>query len=269
MKCSGDTVDENEWKSQQVAICNAGCSSVSWCPYRPTGGDGVNVMHLAIGAGDKCVYVLKCVHSYRVKRRCTNSPSNAWEIESKLRGHGDRVRDVSWCPFIGFPVNMIASCSRVGESGGSNEVELRIARLEPKERRRVGRVPPPRLFGTRVARELEHHRKPSCCEPRSGPGGPLEGDDRWELENRQQGRKELVCCSFSFCVIVGICPMTGEEKEKEGKKEKDLQWLQQMKARHNQNVKAMSGKRINKLKRAIEKKVQQAIEEPRSFLFCY
>ena len=47
-----------------------------------------------------------------------------------------------------------------------------------------------------------------------------------------------MCCSFSFCVIVGICPMTGEEKEKEGKKEKDLQWLQQMKARHNQNVKA-------------------------------
>lgn len=78
-----------------------------------------------------------------------------------------------------------------------------------------------------------------------------------------------MCCSFSFCVIVGICPMTGEEKEKEGKKEKDLQWLQQMKARHNQNVKAMSGKRINKLKRVIEKKVQQAIEESRSFLFCY
>ena len=72
-----------------------------------------------------------------------------------------------------------------------------------------------------------------------------------------------MCCSFSFC------PMTGEDKEKEGKREKDLQWLQRMKARHNQNVKAMSGKRINKLKRAIEKKVQQAIEEPRLFLFYY
>lgn len=31
----------------------------------------------------------------------------------KLHEHKDRIRDVSWCPFIGFANNVIASCGRV------------------------------------------------------------------------------------------------------------------------------------------------------------
>ena len=89
---------------------------MSWCPYRPTASEGVIILRLAVGAGDNCVHVLKCVPSIAVMCRCLSSPVNPWEVESKLRGHSDRVRDVSWCPFIGFPVNMIASCGRVGDA---------------------------------------------------------------------------------------------------------------------------------------------------------
>lgn len=45
--------------------------------------------------------------------RCANTPINVWEVEVKLREHTDRIRDVNWCPFVGFASNMIASCGRV------------------------------------------------------------------------------------------------------------------------------------------------------------
>ena len=98
-----------------MLVCRSGCSSVSWCPYRPTASEGVIILRVAVGAGDSCVHVLKSVRFPSITCRCLSSPVNPWEVESKLRGHSDRVRDVSWCPFIGFPVNMIASCGRVGE----------------------------------------------------------------------------------------------------------------------------------------------------------
>ena len=95
-----------------MLVCRSGCSSVSWCPYRPTASEGVIILRVAVGAGDSCVHVLKSFRFPSITRRCLSSPVNPWEVESKLRGHSDRVRDVSWCPFIGFPVNMIASCGR-------------------------------------------------------------------------------------------------------------------------------------------------------------
>lgn len=69
------------------------------------------MLRLAVAAGDTFVYILKCI----------GSPSNPWEVETKLRGHTDPVRDVAWSPFIGITSNIIASCSRVGFGGGADD----------------------------------------------------------------------------------------------------------------------------------------------------
>ena len=97
-----------------MLVCRSGCSSVSWCPYRPTASEGVIILRVAVGAGDSCVHVLKSFRFPSITCRCLSSPVNPWEVESKLRGHSDRVRDVRWRPFIGVPVNLIASLGRVG-----------------------------------------------------------------------------------------------------------------------------------------------------------
>lgn len=95
--------NDTEWNSQQVVVCRMGCNAVSWCPYRPSSKETGSVLRVAVAAGDSCVHILKCFIS----------PSNPWDLETKLRGHGDRVRDVSWCPFIGITTNRVASCGRV------------------------------------------------------------------------------------------------------------------------------------------------------------
>ena len=94
------TVDEGGWESQEVLVSSMGCSALSWCPYRPNAKDSYRI---AVAAGDSCIHIY----------RCYSSPSNAWNLEVKLRGHTDRVRHLAWCPFIGITTSFIASCGRV------------------------------------------------------------------------------------------------------------------------------------------------------------
>lgn len=51
--------DETEWNSQMISVCRQGCSSVSWCPFRPSSSEGVTLLRVAVGGGDNCIYILR------------------------------------------------------------------------------------------------------------------------------------------------------------------------------------------------------------------
>ena len=93
-------IDEKKWEHQLISVSNKGCSALSWCPYRPKCSD---CYRIAVAAGDSCIHIFKAY----------NSPLQAWNLEYKLRGHTDRVRDLAWCPFVGMTTSYIASCGRV------------------------------------------------------------------------------------------------------------------------------------------------------------
>lgn len=42
-----------------ISVCRQGCSSVSWCPFRPSSSEGVNLLRVAVGGGDNCIYILR------------------------------------------------------------------------------------------------------------------------------------------------------------------------------------------------------------------
>ena len=60
--------------------------------------------------------------------------------------------------------------------------------------------------------------------------------------------------------------MDGNTTEESGSPKDDHQWLQTMRERHNRNMKAMSGKRVERLRKSVERKVLKAIEETSSIL---
>lgn len=126
-------IDETEWTSQQISVCRQGCSSLSWCPFRQSS-EGVLLLRVAVGGGDNCIHILK-QYLFSIPNRCTNTPINTWELDMKLREHTDRIRDVSWCPFVGFASNLIASCGRVCQSDIDNPQDnaLNIWTQHPNE----------------------------------------------------------------------------------------------------------------------------------------
>ena len=93
-------VDEKKWEHQLISVSGTGCSALSWCPYRPNSRE---CYRIAVAAGDSCIHIFKAF----------NSPLQTWNLEYKLRGHTDRVRDLAWCPFVGMTTSYIASCGRV------------------------------------------------------------------------------------------------------------------------------------------------------------
>lgn len=159
-------VDDGEWTSQQVIVCQRGCNAVSWCSFQPNTKESRSVLQLAVAAGDTFVYILKCV----------GSPSNPWEIETKLSGHTDPVRDVAWSPFIGITSNVIASCGRVGLGGGSEWLGPPANHLETEERRDLGQHLQLPLHRHDLASELVCHGKRSGRLPRHEHGGHVEGE---------------------------------------------------------------------------------------------
>lgn len=71
---------------------------------------------------------------------------------------------------------------------------------------------------------------------------------------------------FLSLVLVRSQAMEGDPTEEPGSRKDDLQWLQSMRERHNRNVKAMSGKRVERLRKSVERKVLKAIEEASRFI---
>lgn len=66
----------------------------------------------------------------------------------------------------------------------------------------------------------------------------------------------------SFFCIVCFTPMNGENQSNDfPTKNSKMEWLETMRAKHNQNVKEMNGKRLEKLKAKITKKALAAISE--------
>ncbi|KAK8810605.1 hypothetical protein WA158_007180 [Blastocystis sp. Blastoise] len=95
--------DDQVWQSKVISVSTVGCNSISFAPYRHIGSEESNniYMRIAVGCSDACIYIYKC-----------KAEGGEWELDTKLIGHSDWVRDVVWSPYTGVPYNLIASCGK-------------------------------------------------------------------------------------------------------------------------------------------------------------
>jgi len=100
---------DNAWDVQTISEAHpSGVNAVSWAPAIPAGSvlnanppSNNLVKKIVSGGCDNLVKIWNC------------GDTDVWKEEGKLE-HNDWVRDVSWAPNIGIPVDTIASCSQDG-----------------------------------------------------------------------------------------------------------------------------------------------------------
>ncbi|KAH9260938.1 hypothetical protein BASA81_000634 [Batrachochytrium salamandrivorans] len=93
-----------------------GVNSVSWAPFGSLGSvslvDGTSVLRLAVGGSDESVKIFKCDWAQ------DDVSAPVWHTdkpEFTLVGHKGWVRDVAFCPSVGLPYNLLASCGEDGQ----------------------------------------------------------------------------------------------------------------------------------------------------------
>jgi len=113
--------DDTTWTEYTIPQAHAiGVNSVSWAPAISAGS------LVSVGGSNTNVHT-NTVNAPNIPRRfvsggCDNlvkiwrfvDAENKWTLEETLTHHTDWVRDVSWAPNIGLPLNTIASCSQDG-----------------------------------------------------------------------------------------------------------------------------------------------------------
>lgn len=86
---------EGVWQPAKIPQAhNIGCNAVSWAP-----GSSPNP-RIVTGGCDSYVKIWQLL------------PGKDWQLEAKLEGHSDWVRDVAWAPSAGLNNQRIASCSQ-------------------------------------------------------------------------------------------------------------------------------------------------------------
>lgn len=93
-----------------------GVNSVSWAPFGSLGSvsqvDGTSVLRLAVGGCDESVKIFKGDWAQ------DDVSAPVWHSdkpEFTLVGHQGWVRDVAFCPSVGLPYNLLASCGEDGQ----------------------------------------------------------------------------------------------------------------------------------------------------------
>lgn len=100
---------DSSWESYKIPNAHSiGVTAVSWAPAVPPGS---LVSAAAPAGGVKRLVSSGCDNTVKVWR----AGPEGWVCEAALPGHNDWVRDVSWAPNLGLPLNTLASAGQDGQ----------------------------------------------------------------------------------------------------------------------------------------------------------